>query len=902
MAIAGTATTGDDIITVTPTGHHSVNADAGVDTLVINYGTLSGDIRLQDIGGGWYRTTDDIRSTVDFVNFERFNITGGSGDDYLDGRSDVDTLSGGNGNDTLASGLGADIINGGNGMDRWSTNYGSFGVAVTLTLLATGTATVGGSGAQITGIEALSLTLGAGADRIDTQAFVANDGISAGSGNDIVALGLGVDSSNGGDDTDTMVMDWSGLTDANAHITWADIGGGWGRYAAASGDRLDYVNFEKYVLTGGAGSDVLYGGSLNDSLTGNAGNDHLDSGSGVDTVSGGDGVDTWRVNTSARAGNTTINLETQTTSFGAVLSGIERLQFTGGNGSDMIKAKAGVYNDSFSTGTGSDTITTGRGVDSAHAGDIDGTDTLVMDWSEITDIRHGIGNTDIGGGWYRYASASGDRLEYYGFEVYKLTGGGGDDRLYGGAQADTLVGGAGDDLLNSGTGGGTVTGGAGVDRWQADLSAFGNATFNATASQTVAQLTGIDLSVTGIEALDLTTGNGRDSLSTAGYGWNDGLSTSGGNDTLNTGLGIDWVNGGADLDVLVADYSSAVTNINQVDIGGGWYRLQMADGTSRVDYINIERYALTGGSGNDTLWGSALGDTLEGGGGNDYLGSGRGNDVVKGGAGVDTWNGDYANLGVNLSFTLSATGGGKVLGVGTTVTAIENVIIATGSGADTVDLGAGSGNDTVTTSDGNDIINMGRGRFESLNAGGGDDRVTISFGDAASGIRMYDIGGGWWRAASTGGEYRFDFYGVETFNITGGSRSDRVNGFGGADTVAGGGGTDFVDGGRGADVLSGGGGSDVFVFSDIWNAGVDLVTDAAAGDMLRMSGVTLVGAMQAGNGSTLLGGQMDLSVAGGETTLHLGLDATAGADFSVRLTGVHAVGDFLLSGSDVILI
>jgi len=77
MAITGTPTIGDDIITVTPTGSYSVNAGTGMDTLVINYASLGGDIRYQDIGGGWYRYTDEIRSSMDFVNFDKFNITGG---------------------------------------------------------------------------------------------------------------------------------------------------------------------------------------------------------------------------------------------------------------------------------------------------------------------------------------------------------------------------------------------------------------------------------------------------------------------------------------------------------------------------------------------------------------------------------------------------------------------------------------------------------------------------------------------------------------------------------------------------------------------------------------------------------------------------------------------------------
>lgn len=179
--------------------------------------------------------------------------------------------------------------------------------------------------------------------------------------------------------------------------------------------------------------------------------------------------------------------------------------------------------------------------------------------------------------------------------------------------------------------------------------------------------------------------------------------------------------------------------------------------------------------------------------------------------------------------------------------------------------------------------------------------MTVDFGLAATGIRMADTGFGWWKAASTGGDYRLDFYGVETVKITGSSFSDHINGFGGNDTLKGGAGVDFLDGGTGNDALTGGQGEDVFVFSNLQNAGVDLVTDFGAGDSLRMSGAGLSGTMGTGDGSALLAGQMDLSVSGGVTTLHLGLDATAGADFSVRLTGAFAAGDFIFIGNDLLL-
>lgn len=298
---------------------------------------------------------------------------------------------------------------------------------------------------------------------------------------------------------------------------------------------------------------------------------------------------------------------------GALVSGIEGITLTTGTGADRINTQAFI---------GNDTITTGRGVDNANAGDLDGTDTQVMDWSAITDTRFGISNTDLGFGWHRYGSASGDKLDCYGFEAFKLIGGADDDHLFGGALRDTLTGGGGDDVLNSSTGGGVITGGDGADRWRVDPAAA--AGFNATASQATAQLTRIGLPVTGIEALDLTTGNGNDNLNMTGFAFSDTVSTQGGNDTINLGLGLDTLNGGANTDILVADYSSATTAVNQVDLGFGWARLQMACGTSRVDDHAMERFNF---------------------------------------------------------------GAGTLVGGGTRLTSIENVSISTGSGADRVIAG-----------------------------------------------------------------------------------------------------------------------------------------------------------------------------------------------------------------------
>lgn len=901
MAITGTPTTvADDVVTITPTGSYSVDGQAGTDTLVLSLASLGSDLIYYGIGGGWYRYTDEVRTTIDFVNFERFQITGGTGDDQIYGGALADVLIGGLGNDRFDSGLGADTVTGGSGLDRWVANYVAAASPITLTLSAVAPAIVGGSGAELSGIEAISMTTGAGADVLVTEAYRANDDVFTGAGNDLVALGRGVDSANGGDDVDTLRMDWSGIASVNSGITSTGIGGGWYRYAAG-GDRLDYVGFENYHLIGGAGSDALYGSLLNDTLVGNSGNDLLDSGAGTDTVDGGLGLDTWRVDTSGRTGLTVIDLVNQTANYGASLAGIERIQFTGGNGVDRITALSGDFDDAFSTGAGNDTVTTGRGTDSANGGD--GTlDKLVMDWSGITDPRHGITSVGIGGGWYRYASASGDRLDYVGFETYVLTGGAGDDVLYGSVLNDTLAGSGGDDTLDGGAGDGTIIGGDGIDLWAADLSAQGACRFDATLSQTTAQVTGIGLSVSTIERVSLNTGNGADVISTQDYAFNDYVYSAGGNDTLNAGLGIDTLNGGDGTDVMVLNYASALTGIYSFGIGGGWTRTEMADGTSHVDWFGMERFALTGGRGNDALSGGALNDTLIGGSGDDVLNGNRGTDSVNGGLGIDTYIGDYSNLANAVSLTLSATGAGTVIGGGSRLAGIENVNLATGSGGDIINLSAVNGSDVISSGSGDDSINVGRGLYESVNAGEGVDTLTVDAALSTGGTRMFGIGGGWSRIQATNGSYTADMVGVETLNFLGSASGDRVYGFGSSDTLNGRGGTDFLDGGQGNDVLTGGAGADVFVFSDLWNAGRDSITDGTAGDLIRLSGRPLVGSVSAGDGAGLLAGEVSLTTVGGVTSLHVGLDTVAGADFHLDLAGTFGTGSFILSGSDVLFV
>lgn len=906
MAISGTPTTaGDDVVTITPTGYYSVDGGEGVDTLTLNFAGLGADVQHYYYSGGYYRFTDDFLTTVDYIGFERFNLTMGSGDDVLIGGDLDDRLIGGDGSDWFDGRLGADTITGGNGTDRWQVDYAAVVANVELTLSASATAIVAGTGASLSGIEAVTMTTGAGADRINTEALGGHDTVYSGAGNDVVALGRGIDLANGGEDEsgedqDILQMDWSAMTNPTMGISHGYYSGGYYRFSNGV-DQLDYQGFEMFKLTGGAGHDSLVGSEQNDTLTGNLGNDTLVGGRGDDSLTGGDGNDLWRADVSDRYSLTVVSLADQTTNYGTALSGIDRLDYTGGNAADRVTALAGVFDDVINTGAGNDTVVTGRGVDQSHAGD--GTaDKLVMDWSGIANDNHGISHAYYSGGYYRYQSASGDMLDYQGFEVYDMTGGAGSDVLVGGAMNDTLRGNAGDDTLSSGIGDALIDGGAGNDLWVADISAQGKAVFNAKLSQTTAQVGGIGLSIQRVEQLSLSTGNGGDNISTSGYGLNDWISTSGGADTVDGGLGRDTMDGGLGTDILKLNYSTATSEVYNAYYSGGYYRYQQADGSNWAEWINFDRFNITGGIANDRLDGGGLADTLTGGAGDDVLNGAAGKDVISGQAGNDTYIGNHASFAGAIALQLSATGGGTVTGPGTKLTSIESVRLTTGAGNDNINLSAAKGNDEVYTGIGDDIINLGRGMNERADGGVGTDVLTLNASMATSGLRMAYYSGGYTRINSTDGQYIADFAGMERLNITGGNGSDRLYGFDLNDTLSGGAGTDFLNGGKGNDRLTGGAAADAFVFSDLGTAGRDLVTDGASGDLIRLNGLALVGSVQAGSGSTATAGQVFVSAASGVTTLQIGLDSTAGADLVIDLTGTFGTGSFSLSGSDILFV
>jgi Ca2+-binding RTX toxin-like protein len=88
-----------------------VDGGSGIDVLEVDYSGLTTDIRQ------FTTSFSTSGNSISYRNIERFNLTGGNGNDNLFGSSFNDTLIGNAGNDTLNGNDGDDNINGGDNND-----------------------------------------------------------------------------------------------------------------------------------------------------------------------------------------------------------------------------------------------------------------------------------------------------------------------------------------------------------------------------------------------------------------------------------------------------------------------------------------------------------------------------------------------------------------------------------------------------------------------------------------------------------------------------------------------------------------------------------------------------------------------------------------------------------------
>ncbi|MGO1078038.1 calcium-binding protein [Inquilinus sp. CA228] len=346
-------------------------------------------------------------------------------------------------------------------------------------------------------------------------------------------------------------------------------------------------------------------------------------------------------------------------------------------------------------------------------------------------------------------AGAGDDIVVSGDGGDLVDGGTGIDKILGGEGDDTLIGGDGDDSLTGGAGADVLTGGAGIDTVfygesaegvrvtigrvngggaatgdfiAADVenvsgSAFDDSLFGSDAGNELFGLDGGDTLSGGAGEDVLRGGDGNDLLlGDNGQGSDDDdiLIGGDGNDSLRGGFGADRLDGGAGIDAIGYSGAAAVTvNLTTQTVSG----LE-----AQGDVISGIENAF-GGSGNDTLIGSATAnlldagfgnDSLSGLGGDDILKGSFGDDLLRGGAGADVLNGE---AGIDLATYFGATAGVTV-----------NLLTGTGSSGEAQgdsyvsieNVNGSKGGDVITGSAGVNVLNGFEGNDLLLGAAGRD--------------------------------------------------------------------------------------------------------------------------------------------------------------------------------------
>jgi Ca2+-binding RTX toxin-like protein len=829
---------GNDTLKVSQIGFYNLAlGGTGSDTLVVdfsaattNFETRSGSSSNRptvSADGGYSGAFTDSGSTVEFDSIESFNITTGSGNDFIATGSGpgTDTVSLGAGDDYADVRAGNMIADGGTGTDAIS---GDLSLATTAILwdLTGATPYSGPAGTSIVNFEwvgefrfGAGFRTGSGNDVIVTTSLALNDEFVLGAGDDTITVVNGGDYVDGNAGFDTLIVDYSAATtdvgtssgSSSNRPTFNGAFGGYDGSYGTTGRGVGFSSIDRFIITTGSGNDVIFGAGGNDEIRTGAGNDYLEGNGGNDILDGGAG------------------------------------------------------NDTADGGAGDDTIIVTDGYDSVYAGA--GVDTLVVDYSSETAAVETLGlqtnNTSDGGFNGNYANpTSTRRVDFSSVDKFVITTGSGNDSIKTGSGYDIVNLGAGDDLVDLGAGTYSADGGDGVDGVSANLAAIGS---GVTIDLTAATTTSASGTLANFEYIGtLTTTAFDDVVVTRDIARDETINTGAGADRVTVRNGYDIVSAGAGVDTLVVDYSSetaAVTTLNFATsfTAEGGFNGNYATGTNsrRVDFFNADNFVITTGSGDDNIKTGSGNDVVNLGAGDDVVDLGSGSDSADGGDGVD---GVSANLsafgaGVNIDLTAASTPGGagtlanfEYIGTLTT-TAFDDVVV-------TRDIAR---NETINTGAGADRVTVRNG-YDTVSAGAGVDTLVVDYSSETAAVTTLNFATSFTAEGGFNGNYatgtnsrRVDFFNVDKFVITTGSGDDVITtGSGadlirtgaGADTVNAGDGNDVIDGEAGSDTMNGGAGDDALyavsgrsaIERDIANggAGTDSLTVDFSGSASRI--------------------------------------------------------------------
>ncbi len=307
---------------------------------------------------------------------------------------------------------------------------------------------------------------------------------------------------------------------------------------------------------------------------------------------------------------------------------------------------------------------------------------------------------------------------------------------------------------------------------------------------------------------------------------------------------------------------SAITY--ELEGGAGDDFIEVSDGGGGTIRGGVGNDTLTGGSGDDIIWGEEGNDTIDGGGGsdilfgdfgrvlqniadpdplitsritdddgNDTISGGEGDDIIIGAGGDDTLNGNAGNdviIGDGGRFAYIPAGASFAISdvlpdsynnytppgitnyidpqeISDDIDAIYNDIMMIFS---STDLGFG-GNDTISGGEDGDLI-FGGTADDVIEGDAGDDIIL--------GGKGFD--------EIYGGTKETDIATSDKDTIFGGDQADTIYGNDDDDVISGGAGNDYIHGNTGADVMKGDSGADV-MFGDEGN---DLVFGQTEPDIL----------------------------------------------------------------------
>ena len=582
-------------------------------------------------------------------------LSGGGGNDFLYGQDKDDVLNGDDGDDELNGAGGDDILNGGDGDDKL---YGGKGSDVL----------IGGTGNDILNggyneKDTYLFQYGHGQDIINegyngNQPVYANDVIFEDaysndatftrSGNDLVIHAYHSDDSvtltnyftDGSKRAFNFIftdktIDYEYLKNnytftptviTNKTIVGTDsndiLNGGVGNdtlYGLSGNDTLN-GNDGSDILWGGYDNDILNGGNGNDTLYGDSGYDILNGGAGNDILNGGD-REKDRYLFQRGHGQDTIN----DTGYYNYSNEVDDIVFEGANFADAVFIRSGkdlivraygsedsvTLTDYFTNGLANafNFIFNDKSIDYQYiknnftfTADGDDTDNTINGWRDGKNILNGGAGNDILNGE--------DKDDV-------LNGGDGNDSLYGNNGIDTLNGGAGNDFLD---------GGDSADRYLFQRGhgqdIIDDKFLTSDVNEVVFQ---------GAKFADAVFTSSGENLIIHAYGSNDSV-------TINDYFYIDSYKPAKAYKFIFEDRIITYQDFQN-------YYTYITHGDSSNDTINgingwEGKNIISGGYGNDKLYGQNKDDILNGDDGDDTLHGWSGNDILNGGNGDDYLYGD----------------------------------------------------------------------------------------------------------------------------------------------------------------------------------------------------------------------------------------------------------------------